>query len=51
MGKKYLAAIAIFWLRENGLLDVADFNNITAGKVSISFDGNLLLSSTVGRGS
>ena len=50
MGKKYLAAMAIFWLSANGLLDVDDFNNVTAGKVSISFDGNLLLSSLIGSG-
>jgi len=49
MGKKYLAAIAIFWLHENGLLDVDDFDNVTAGKVSLSFNGNLLLSALVGR--
>ena len=45
MGKKYLAAMAIFWLSENGLLNVDDFDNVTTGKVSIAFDGNLLLSS------
>ncbi len=43
-GKKHLAACALFWLRDNELVEIADFDNITSGRVSLAYDGELVLS-------
>lgn len=41
--KKYAAGLALFWLREHGLLDITEFDDLNAGKVELSFEGQLLL--------
>lgn len=42
-GKKYLATLALFWLEEKGLLNILDFDDITSGKVELSYDGEMLV--------
>ena len=43
VGKKYLATLALFWLKEKGYLNILDFDNLTSGKVELSYDGEMIL--------
>jgi hypothetical protein len=43
LGKKFLVALGVFWLKEQGFISVDDFDDMTAGKVNISLSGRLVL--------
>lgn len=42
-GKKYILACAVFWLREQFLIEVSGFENVTDGQVKLAYDADLLL--------
>ena len=46
LGKKFLVALALFWLKEQGFVEISEFDNITSGKLSISLSGKLVLRAT-----